>query len=424
MTNFLFIFLASILLTCSLIYMFSAFTDLSLKLTLFNKIFIVFGSLIITCFNYFDIPNFNFIFYFLFFPVLFRKHFTTHKMEIFTYIIVVWIYGVLIDLIYLFVLSFINDYFFTVNIDEGILVLVSTLLVSYTIIKIANISFVKKYTKKIVSYLYNFAFIDVLLISLILFIIILGFLLIKNFNDLTTELLIFLVLILTGFSTFIFLLYVSQNYETKDFIKNVKNNNNYYISLNNENRIFKHNLKANLLSIRSLASDKAASLIDDFIVSQLNDKNYYSDFELVPYGLIGIIFNKLSPYRETIKIDVKNELDVDLFEILKPRLYNLLVERVSILLDNAIDATLVSEDKVIQIFITYKGEELVICIINTFSSTIDLDQLGNIDYSTKGNSHGLGLFSIFRNNNVLTKVEIKNNLFVAKLIVKLKKENL
>lgn len=424
MTNFLFIFLASLLSTCMFIYLYSSLTDLNLEFNYFNKLLIIFGSFVISSLNYFDLPNFNLILYFIFFPILFRKDFTEHKKEIFIYIIVVWIYAAIIDLMFLLILSLINDHLFKINIDEGISILISSLLVTLTVIKISSISFLKNYTRKVVKRLYKIALTDILLILFVLFLIILGLLLIKNFDNPTGEMLLFLVIILSAISVFLLLLYIFQNYEIKDFIINVENNNNYYISLNNENRIFKHNLKANLLSIRSVASDKAASLIDDFIVSQLNDKNYYSDFELVPYGLIGIIFNKLSPYKETIKIDVKNELDVDLFEILRPKLYNLLVERVSILLDNAIEATLVSEDKVIQIFITYKGEELVICIINTFSSTIDLDQLGNIDYSSKGNSHGLGLFSIFRNNNVLTKVEIKNNLFVAKLIVKLKKENL
>ena len=49
---------------------------------------------------------------------------------------------------------------------------------------------------------------------------------------------------------------------------------------------------------------------------------------------------------------------------------------------------------------------------------VDLDNLGTKNYTTKGRGHGLGIFSVLRNNEVSVKFQIIDNIFVSNLYAK------
>ena len=57
-------------------------------------------------------------------------------------------------------------------------------------------------------------------------------------------------------------------------------------------------------------------------------------------------------------------------------------------------------------------------IKNTFNADINVDSIGNKEYSTKGKKRGLGLFSIFRDNEATVSVRIINNIFESKIVAK------
>ena len=52
-------------------------------------------------------------------------------------------------------------------------------------------------------------------------------------------------------------------------------------------------------------------------------------------------------------------------------------------------------------------------IKNSFAHTLDVDNLGSLNYSTKGKKRGLGLFSILRDNEASLKVNVVNNYFIS-----------
>ena len=89
-----------------------------------------------------------------------------------------------------------------------------------------------------------------------------------------------------------------------------------------------------------------------------------------------------------------------------------------IALDNAIESSLKSKQKIISIYIYDDNNNICIEVKNSFSSNMDVDLIGNKNYSTKGKKHGLGLFSALRNNEALLSVKIVNDMFITKISAK------
>lgn len=226
-----------------------------------------------------------------------------------------------------------------------------------------------------------------------------------------------LVLVLTLF--FVLLIKVRINLvENEIFLELLKKNNDFYISIEDENRIFKHNLMAKMLSIKSVSSKKARALIDDFLKSYNSNMDFSFHIKDMPYGLNGVIYEKIYPYMGQLNIKIDNKIDFDIFSKLKPRRYNVFVEKMVIVLDNAIQASLKSRTKLLILNLYYEDNQIIIDIKNTFEANLSLDDLGKINYSTKGKRRGLGLFSALRDNEVSLSMKIINDLFVTKIVAK------
>ena len=90
--------------------------------------------------------------------------------------------------------------------------------------------------------------------------------------------------------------------------------------------------------------------------------------------------------------------------------------------DNAMEASLNSVEKLLVINLYFEDESIIMDIKNTFSTSLNLEELGKVNYSTKSNKdykrHGLGLFSALRNNEVTMSIKIVNNLFITRIIAK------
>ena len=227
-----------------------------------------------------------------------------------------------------------------------------------------------------------------------------------------------ILFILNGVLIGVFFKYYLIRREGANYLKILKANNDFYIETRDEERIFKHNLIARLLGIKSVSNKRGRRLIDELILEYNHNLNFRSKLDVIPYGLEGVIFQKLYNYQRIVNIKIYNEINVDIYEILKPRVYNCLVEKVVILLDNAIDACLKSEDKLLIINLSLEKDWLTVEIKNTFSDIISIDELGFKNYSTKGQLHGIGLFSIFHEMGVELHISIINNFFVTKVRAK------
>ena len=146
------------------------------------------------------------------------------------------------------------------------------------------------------------------------------------------------------------------------------------------------------------------------------------DFKKLPSGINGIIFEKIYNIdSKEIKISVSNHIKNNIIEVVSARDYNLFCEALGVGLDNAIEAAKESKEKIIYIDIHDDDEKIILSIVNTFSGVIDLDELGNKNYTSKQKGHGLGLFSIFKFNAIKVSTYIKENKFFYQLKVNKKK---
>lgn len=144
-------------------------------------------------------------------------------------------------------------------------------------------------------------------------------------------------------------------------------------------------------------------------------------------GIKGLIYHKLSKMDENnikpflyIDQNIKNTFEKS-FDI---RTYRDITKLLGVFIDNAIDASKISEKKEIEIDMKADNEYLVITIGNTYADDIDLDKIGKKGFSTKGIGHGFGLSIVKDIANSNPKIETfsdkKDNMFKQIIMIELK----
>ena len=243
-----------------------------------------------------------------------------------------------------------------------------------------------------------------------------------NFLDFKYYITIFIFLIVVLVFNYI---YFNTVYNNK--LLNIKNK---YLELNIENneksiedyRLLKHNLMNDLIKIKCTSPEDITKIIDETIKKYDKATAWVNKLKNIPYGIQGIIFAKSNlAEQHHLKIFVDNQLKVKKFNN-KAQIYFDVCDILSVCLDNAIEASIESNDKIIYINL-YKIKENTyrIEIINTFVNEIDIDKIGNKEYSTKNRNSGLGLYYIEHlNPKVKIKKHIINNLFKISLTFSIK----
>ena len=288
-------------------------------------------------------------------------------------------------------------------------------IILFFLFKIKKIrKFVNKLKEKIDA-IHN----SVILYVLIMFLIILfGVFAFKNMSSLSRVFLFTLLLISCIMVTLYFIKIRHDELTFKKTIFNLLENNNYYISENTKNRVFRHNIIHKLNSIKSVGDKSVNKLIND-IIKENKISSINVDADLLPNGINGIISNII--YNRNTKdfnIVISNCLHSNLLEVLSPRKYNKLCEMLGVCLENAMGACEKTKEKILQIMILEDDSNVTINITNTFNSKLEVDKIGSLNYTTKNKGHGLGLYSLFEKRNVIVKSSIVNDLFKTKLIIK------
>ena len=323
-----------------------------------------------------------------------------------------------LDIISMLIISLLYSIFRfdVINIDA--FQIYPTILIFFMFVLLGNSSFINC----AVTYLFNvykkINYLDFSIISFTIFLLVFSIILAMNVKNLSVGFLLIFIMILITFHFFLLIKSKLSDVENKIFIKTLKENNEFYISMEVENSIFKHNLMAKLLSIKSVSNRKSRQLIDDLICSFNNTLDFTKHIQNIPYGLNGIIYQKLYQYLNKLNIKIDNKINFDIFDVLMPRRYNVFVEKMVLSLDNAIESSLDSAEKLLIINLYSTDAEIIIEIKNTFSSDINIDSIGNLNYSTKGFKRGLGLFSSLRNKEAQINIKVINNLFVIKISAK------
>jgi len=398
----------------------SGITFLFLKLNNFNRmpkisiIIFIFGVITEALFKYFDIKYLTLLSYFIFYFLLYYSISKFPIKKVIGNVLLIWLVGIILDLISMLLAS-VACYIFKINLDiyYDLFSVILTVIIFLIFIGIGKCNKLRTILSKFINYFSEVRYFNYSLQIFSFFICILAICIFFDLNRLRVDSLLFIIIILSIIVFILLIRFRINDIENRKYLETLKENNDFYIKMDDENRIFKHNLMAKLSSIKSVSNKKAIALIDDFVIKTNKNVKYSKKIKEVPYGLNGIIYQKTYPYLESINFKITNKINFDIFNVFRPRRYNVLIEKLVVSLDNAIEASLNSKNKVVVINLYDDGDCIYIEIKNSFAQNIDMDNLGSLNYSTKGKKRGLGLFSILRNNEASLSVKVVNNYFIS-----------
>ena len=221
-------------------------------------------------------------------------------------------------------------------------------------------------------------------------------------------------------STFVLLtlrVIINDKYNIKlllDRNKGLKESYKAYSETIEDCKEFKHNIKNELYTIKSILPVNKQEIINNIIKKYNTNYEWISKIDEIPEGLQGIIYlkqNEAKKKKVTMVINTKDKIksdDKDYFD---------LGETLGILLDNAIDACSNLKIKIMDVYINENKTSVDITIKNKFSNKIDLNKISKKNYSTKEYKSGIGLNYIknLKNPNINVKYNIINDLFITKV---------
>lgn len=195
-----------------------------------------------------------------------------------------------------------------------------------------------------------------------------------------------------------------------------------------------HEYKNKLLMINSMLgnSEKKVKKYVEALLKEMKDNrnntNYWlSELKSIPFpGVRNFVNYKLAQLKELgaeIEIFVSSDLEKIDTSNFSEKEYNELTTILGVILDNMIESTRESSEKLISLNLYLENNTINCDFVNSFSSTIDLNRLNEIGYTTKGEKHGVGLSlvaKIVKSNSRFECVpEVMENFFIQHLIIKL-----
>lgn len=277
-----------------------------------------------------------------------------------------------------------------------------TVLFSYAYYKIFKTKRISKILKSLLSLLESNRKILIYFCMLILVAHAYNIMMVYNYVDYKYYI---SLLVLIAFIAYFSYIFIHEIYDNKALtIKNKYLNDNIsnYQKTADNYRTLKHNLKNDLFII-DRAKDKE-NAIKRIYEKYNQDEEWVNNISSFPSGLQGIIFLKMQ-FAETNNVKFYMDSKID-FEKLneKASVYLDGCEVIAICLDNAIEASIETSEKLICMGLYDDGDYYTIDITNSFNNFIDVDKLGEKNYSTKNRNSGLGLNYI---ENINKDIEIK-----------------
>lgn len=182
--------------------------------------------------------------------------------------------------------------------------------------------------------------------------------------------------------------------------KNVSNELDSY-------RMFKHNIYANLLSLKY--QHKNIPLVIDTLLNKYTGKK---NLKLGNLSMIeDFIYNHIYKY-ESLNSKINIALEDKILQSIDSMKYLNFFETLSILINNACEAAVDTNEKLFYLEVYLEDNYLIVSIINTFSNSIDVEDFGNLNYSTKKRNSGLGIYGALKNNKDIN-FKILDDLFVS-----------
>ena len=196
-------------------------------------------------------------------------------------------------------------------------------------------------------------------------------------------------------------------------------------------RILRHETKNAFLSIKAQLTDKAETkdiinYIDSILEDDVKIKNEeYAKFKYLPVnGIKGLCYYKI---QEAENRNIKVSINIS-SRIKKSSLSKLSVKEIKelgtilgVYLDNAIEASVKSDDKKLGYEAYLIDDKVKIIISNTYKGELAKEKIGNVTYSTKGKNRGHGLLlvkEIVSNNKMFDiDTEITDSLYIQSLTI-------
>ena len=409
-------FIATIFTQLLIIYLFSLYSRIKIEVKLSFILIISVSSIIESFLSIHLKAPINAFICMIYFICLFKWLTRLKLKDIFFYMLIIWLSSILIDISLMVILNIIQsvlNYHFNALIVKP----VCTVILCIILFILSRFDGINKLIDKaynIISKI-SYGYMYIVLIIFLYFIIdVIGIINIENK-------MIFIILISVVLFTLTIIKFIINKYEIitlKETNNLLINNNEFFIKLIEDYRILKHNLTSQLLGIKSVSNKKSKLLIDDLIRGYNATFLSTQNIKDVPAGLNGIVYEKLYNFNQKdLKVFVENKIKSKIFDSISPRSYNLLSEALGVTLDNAIEAANNSEDKVVYLIFSEDEDKIFIEIMNTFTGVIDLDKIGTINYTSKKNGQGLGLYSLIGRKKLQIQTKIKNNIFKTKIII-------
>jgi len=415
--QFLIALLPAIAIDFALVIAYFKLTKQKINISKKLLFFIIIGGVISNCLFYVGNPILNNLYTITFLYIIIRL--INNEQKSIYYSLIIWLYGMLSDLIIMLIISITNLTYILSTIDIMYIKVLSTIVMIIILLSICSIPFIKKFTTKIINKIekLNFSLIlDLVIVGLLIY---LSILCAKDINDsynITLYISFALILLI------VVLLALDKYYNIKrlkEINEILLKNNDFFIKLDNDYRILKHNLTNQLLGIKSFSDGKVKNMIDDLII-KYNSKTFSSkDISKIPRGLNGIIYEKFYTFgNKKIQLIIHNNIKSDIIYNVKPKKFNDLCETLGVLIDNALEAASKSDEKIILINFDETNMEYSIDINNSYKELLDIDSIGTKDYSTKQRKSGIGIFSILNKKGIILKNSINNSIYKTKIVIK------
>lgn len=377
---------------------------------------ILVSSLLNTFLYHLKIPIISSIVNYLYFFLILKISFKINLKDTILYSIYIWIITIILDMTVMLLIQNIEKSIFIKY--EDYIKIVSTIILISIMWILSKIAWFRRVSQKFLNSIKVLDYSSIKFIFLIIIYLCFDIVCVYNLEQNNY---IFLLLIIAITTLIVVVIIIVQQYSiytlkiTKEYLSK---NNQSFVSSINEFRIFKHNLTNKLLGVKSVSNKKSKILIDE-IIKEYNSQYIYSNITEIPNGINGLIFEKIHiQNKKDLNIKINNNIKQDLLKTVGARGYNLLSEAIGVCLDNAIEASIKSREKLIYLEFKEDDSNVLIKIINTYTGIIDIDKLGNINYSTKGGGHGIGIYSLIGKRKLKIYTYLKDKLFITEIKVK------
>jgi len=215
---------------------------------------------------------------------------------------------------------------------------------------------------------------------------------------------------------------INDKYNLKlveDKIKNLKESYKAYSKTIDDCRELKHNLKNDLLTLKSSVSKDSQDKINEIIIKYNTNYEWINKIDEIPEGLQGLIYLKQKESeKKKIKLYINTKKNINTND----KDYINLCSILGVLIDNAIEASMKAKSKVIEVNFKEINKSLNIRISNKYINDIDVNKIGNKNYSTKEYKSGLGLNFIksIKNSKIKVNFKIVDNLFITDILYSVK----